>query len=107
MFIENRVYLLKREFLESLPGGELPKSITLDINREANSRFRSDELEVGQLVGTLECGNNNKAYKVWEIHEDTVVVSLPDLVMQTVSKTSLYDPHICMDIFWEGPYGLE
>ena len=99
----------KMEFLASLPGGHLPVEMKTAINLEANKKFRENppELEVGQLICTLDCGNNCKQYKIWKINEDTVEISLPDMVMETVQKTTLYDPEVCQDIFWAGPYGVE
>lgn len=102
-------YQKKCEFLESLPDGHLPMEMKLEINQKANQRFQESpsKLIVGDLICTLELGNNCLQYKIYEVNDDTVVIAVRDLVMHVVPKSSLYDPEVCEEIFWAGPYGVE
>jgi hypothetical protein len=74
------------------------------ISLEANRRFQDAirELEPDRLICTLHFGvDDHRQYRLFEIKDDTAIIALPDMVMQEVPKTSLYDPDVCEDILWE------
>ena len=70
----------------------------------ANQRFveTKSTIEPDDVICTLHFGpDEQRMYKIFEVKEDTVVIALPDMVMQEVPKSSLYDPDVCEDILWE------
>jgi hypothetical protein len=68
------------------------------IAEQANVEFDPTTLEIGQLICSLDVGND-KFYKVFGIGVDTVDIALPDMVMVTVKKSSLYDGVRALEIF--------
>ena len=81
---------------------KLVKDAQTSIAEEAKNRLDTSTLQIGQLVCSLAVGDNRDlAYKIFKVNDTTVEIALPDLVMVTVSKDSLYDPNDAVQIFWE------
>ena len=82
----------------------IDKAIFEQISLEANKVFQHDHplLEKGELICTVELGNNCKQYKIFKINEDnTVNIALPDEVMKTVPVSSLYYPYMAIKLYLE------
>jgi hypothetical protein len=77
------------------------KKLSAEISRRAAIRFRENNrtAELDEILCSTEHGT--RTHKVFEVNGDTVVIALPDMVMKTVKKDSLYDPSDCEDIFFE------
>jgi len=83
--------------------GDMSRAIFEQVSLEANKVFQSNHppLEVGELICTVALGNNCKQYKIFQINEATVTISLPDMVMETVEISSLYYPYMAIKLYLE------
>lgn len=81
----------------------MSRDIFVQCSLEANEIFQKnpETLHVDMLICTIELGNSTRTYKIIGIDQTakTVDLVLPDLVKQTVPMSSLYSPHMALQLF--------